>query len=148
MSGQSCGAHFCEQFSNSKEAIIYTGWFQGGTHYLGIMASCMSNVSLMVKGEVHQKSALAIPLLSISPIAVVVGVDNDEQEIYQEYSDSTAESDVFNFEDVFNLLNINIHQWYTAQLADNSSLNKRIAELMEISHVQVLAIKRILMYRT
>lgn len=82
------------ELSNTKGAIMYDGCSRPGTHYLGIMASYMSNIALMVKGEVHQKAVLALLLLLIRPIAAMEGADKDGQEIYEESSYFAAERHV------------------------------------------------------
>lgn len=127
-----------EDLRCSKGAIMYDGWSRGGTHYVGIMAVFMRKRKSVEHGQVVQIEELAMPLLSVSPIAAVVGRDPEGNDVYQEATNFSAERHVRQFEDIFNMYGVNVHMWTLAQLTDNCSTNKLIANMMEVPHVGCL----------
>ena len=91
---------------------MFYRWTNGNMHYLGIIAVLMRKVTYLSNGVVHEKEELAMPLISLSPMAKPPNEDeecdsgNDDLPSVSgndadEATDFFAATHVRQFEDVF-----------------------------------------------
>ena len=69
---------------------------------------------------------------------------DDDFEYYTEFCETLlfdAGVHVKHIEDVFELFGLNLHEWAICQIADNVSVNKRIAKILDIPHLGCLSYK-------
>lgn len=124
-----------DEMMKQKGAVMYDGWTNNSTHYVGIFGVYMRNVAVHKNGVMHTEKELACPLLAASPMANPSETGDDNCDVEDETTSFSARVHIRFFEDVFHLFGVNVHEWVLCQLADNCSVNKRIADLLEIPHV-------------
>jgi len=57
-----------KEMKATKGSIMYDGWTNSGTHYLGIFACYMKEISFFENGMCAKNEVLCMPLVSMSPM--------------------------------------------------------------------------------
>ncbi len=113
----------------TKGAVIYDGWTNNSTHFMGIFAVYMRKISIFRNSMVQYEKELACPLLSARPMAAVDADEGDDTVTF------SAKVHGHFFEDIFSFYGVNVHEWVVCELADNCIRNKCTADFLEIPHV-------------
>ncbi len=102
----------------TKGMILFDGWSTTGMHYVGVFSSFVQQIST---GEnVHR-----LYLLAFAPMCQKSYEINSTEEVTAFH----AEAHLSFFHDTFSFYNIDFDDWCICLLADNASVNKRIAKL-------------------
>eukprot|EP00171_Calliarthron_tuberculosum_P000207 IDg207t1 len=129
-----------EEMRKTKGAIMYDGWSHSGTHYVGIFAVYMCSVPNLGSQSSRSKDELRVVLISLSPMAATKN-DGDGMEDNNEATMFDAETHVAHMKDVFEIFGIEFEKWVVCQIADDASVNRRIAMDLGIPHVACLSHK-------
>lgn len=123
------------EMKNTTGAMMYDGWTQFGTHFIGIFALYNRSVTFLEKGKKTEKLEVASPLISVSPMNSYNTDDDGNIIAGQDATRFCAETHMRHFEDIFHIFGVSVHDWVSCQIADNCNLNLKIADIMEIAHV-------------
>jgi hypothetical protein len=124
-----------------KGAIMHDGWSCNGVHYVGLIACFNNPLTSKHYGYKGSDSNVELCLLSCSPMQNSDSDDDsddddDIDESLHDYATNfTAETHIKYFEDMFLYYGCNLRDWAICQIADNCSVNKKIAVDLGIPHV-------------
>eukprot|EP00171_Calliarthron_tuberculosum_P003890 IDg3890t1 len=121
--------------AGTKGAIIHDGWTSSGMHYLGVFVSFMRRVEVTRSGAVCNIEELCMPLLGVSPLAKNECASDDEAESFD------AETHVQHLVETFKFFDQDLSKWVLCSIADNCSVNKRIARILNVPHVGCMSHK-------
>lgn len=118
-------------------AILHDGWTCGGIHYIGLFASYINNTDTAGMSGMVPSESVQLSLLSCSPMAQARENSEGEEseELLGEAVEFTARTHVAHMKEMFRYYDLDITKWAVCQVADNCSVNKKIATLLNIPHV-------------
>ena len=117
-----------------RGSILHDGWTCAGVHYIGLFACYV--LSEDVNGV--KKDSIQLSLLSVSPMArTESGEDSkDGKEVYDETAvNFNAETCAEHIRNIFRYYGLDVEEWAVCQMANNCSVNLKVADLLGIPHV-------------
>lgn len=106
----------------------------------------MRKVTLKRDGVEHELEEFAMPLLSVGILPKLwdIGEEKDDTpdpSILEEGEEAVrfnAEAHIQQLEEVFNPFHVHLREWCLCSIADNAGVNKKIARLLQVPHVDCL----------
>ena len=126
-----------QEMKSTRGSIMYDGWSHCGVHYVGVYAMYMVRVPNSGSFVTKQSEELRIVLLSMSPMAAVSkeGLTYDLNDDLKKFD---ARTHVSHLREVFQYYGVDLTDWVICQVADNASVNRRIALDLGIPHIPCL----------
>eukprot|EP00171_Calliarthron_tuberculosum_P023569 IDg23569t1 len=124
--------------AGSQGAILHDGWSHNGMHFFGVFASFMREVTILRNGSCGTEEELCMPLLSVSPLPAEEADDRTTQEEAESFD---AEAHHRHLEEIFKYFDQDVSKWVLCSIADNCSVNKRLARLLRVPHVGCMSHK-------
>jgi hypothetical protein len=119
-------------------AVMYDGWSQAGTHFIGMIATYMKNIANVKKGGfIDYTKELRIALLPVAPMAQHPdnpGPEHDEASPPEEAVTFDAKTTGAHFENILSYYDCGL-DWPVCFIADNASVNRKTAELAKKPHI-------------
>jgi hypothetical protein len=125
-------------------ALLHDGWSCNGTHYVGVFATyIVRHKKFHSKKDVEIIETPVITLLACAPLGNREeddSTDSDDSDegmavvVPEEATAFNADNHVYFFKQTLEFYNKDL-DWVVCSIADNCSVNKKIAQLLKVPHV-------------
>lgn len=111
---------------------VYDGWTHGSTHYVGLYASYTVDITERVNNCERNRSVPRLTLLGKSPLS---GPDSEREDNDHEAVTFGEEAHIRYFCEAMRFYDLNFSTWTKCLIADNRSVNRRIASITAKPHI-------------
>lgn len=118
-------------------AIMHDGWTCNRMHFIGLVAVYTTKQKAIINGTVQELDQVKSVLLSVAPMQKIEDEVPDDDEIAQ----FTSQAHFDHIKTIFGYFGVSPEDWIICQIADNASVNRKLAKLLKVPHVGCLSHK-------
>lgn len=128
-------------------SIVHDGWTKRGTHYFALFATYKATRTIYSDGVFNKVTGTVVSLLSVSPLHDKAhdeesqnSFDMDDDDVVEEAAEFSARTHKVHIVDILqNFYHIDPKTWITNQTADSASVNIKLAQLLDIPHINCVS---------